>query len=722
VTRFCKKNIAFSLNKHYNILLAVTSLGLGENALTRKRWQVAKPDIARDALAKEFAAREGLPGLAVFLAGRRLQSDEEDLAAFFGVGEPALANPFDFPDMERAAERIEAALAQGEKIAVYGDYDCDGITATALLISYLRTKTEQVRAYIPDRQNEGFGLSMCGVDALHEDGFTLIITVDNGIAACKEIEHANALGMTVVVTDHHEPGETLPAAYAIVNPKRHDCTLEYKHFAGVSVAFHLICALECCDAAELDDCYTDLVALGTIADIVPLTNANRTLVQAGLRRLNHAPRVGITALRRCAGLHGDEISSGNIAFQFAPRINAAGRVGNAEKALALLLATNAQEAEEHAVYLQSCNEERQTLERGIYKEVLRTLEENPARRYDRVVVAAGKNWHEGVLGIVAARLLETLGKPCILLCVKDGIAKGSGRSLPGFHLFDAITRSEALMTKYGGHECAAGLTMAAQFVDLFREEINAYAAKQEMPFAVQTIDATLNPAKISLPLVDALRLLEPFGAGNPQPVFALRGMFLLGAAPVSQGKHMRLHIQKAEVKLTAMCFGCTPQDFIFLPGDEIDLAVVPEENNYMGKRDVSLYVQNMKFSALPNEVILQAGRRVAQVLRRDALPPHEKRLLCPTRDDAASMYRILRQNAGKQLVPERFFLLLGNAFLQTADIYAYAKIWLALHVLCEARLAAESANGAFSLAENPVKTDLQQTATMRFLSEASPGQ
>ena len=712
--------------------------------MIRKRWMLRGGQAENRALALSLSQEEGLPPFASMMAlGRGIAPEE--LTGFLGLAEEPLCNPYDLPDMELAAERVERALALGEHITVFGDYDADGVTATALLYHYLSARTERVDYALPDRRKEGYGLSMAAVDRLAEGGTGLLITVDNGVSALREIAHAKALGIDTVVTDHHQVGGALPECAAVVNPHRDDCDLPFKEYTGVGLAFLLVCALEGCEPEELLPAYGELVALGTVADVAPLLGDNRGFARAGLATLNEGPSVGAAALLRVAKSTRRPLGTSALSFTLAPRINAAGRMGLAGEALELLLCGDEAKAERLAQQLDLYNEERQQTEQEILRQALAWLELRPLIQRDRVLVFAGEGWHEGVIGIVASRMVERFGKPCLMIATNGEAAKGSGRSLPGFHLFEAIHASAHLMQKYGGHELAAGFSLPSDCVEQFREEINAYAAQTDMPFPLLQLDAKLNPGRISPDLADELALLEPFGQGNPQPVFALTGLTLVAATPLSENKHQRLTLEPAptnpsalpgtpgnDARVTVMAFHTAKEDFLFAPGDAMDLAVTVEANEYMGQRGVTLIVKGMKFAALPNEALLQAERLVEAALRRETKHPsalrddgaphnhpapagaplHRGELgnLLPSREDGALVFRLLKK-AGTPLPPERFFLSAG---LKEAP--EMARLWLAAEVLRELGVLEVDAQGRYCLAPAGEKAEWEKSELVRFLS------
>ncbi|MDR2686227.1 MAG: single-stranded-DNA-specific exonuclease RecJ, partial [Oscillospiraceae bacterium] len=595
----------------------------------------------------------------------------------------------------------------GEQVTVFGDYDADGVSATALAYHYLSSRTERVDYYLPDRHKEGYGLSMAAVDRLSERGTKLLLTVDNGVSALREIAHARALGIDTVVTDHHQVGGALPECAAVVNPHRTDCDLPFKEYTGVGLAFLLVCALEGCEPEELLPAYGELVALGTVADVAPLLGDNRAFARAGLAILNENPSVGLAALLRVARSARRPLGTSALSFTLAPRVNAAGRMGLAEEALALLSCGDEAQAERLAQQLDLYNEERQQAEQEILQQGLAWLELRPERQCDRVLVFAGEGWHDGVIGIVASRMTERFGKPCIMVTTNGEAAKGSGRSLPGFHLFEAIHACAHLMQKYGGHELAAGFSLPSESVERFRMEINEYAAKMDMPFPALQLDAKLNPSRISPALADELALLEPFGQGNPQPVFALQGLTLVAATPLSENRHLRLTLEQDGARVTAMAFHTCKEDFLFVPGDLMDLAVTVEASEYMGQRGVTLIVKGMKFAALQNEALLQAQRIVECALRREM--PEEPSALPPSREDGALVFRVLKK-AGAPLPPERFFLAAG-----AREANDMARLWLAAEALRELGVLEVDAQARYCLAPQGEKADWDSAGLVQFL-------
>lgn len=438
-----------------------------------KSWSVAQLNKeAAQSLAKDFS----LPPVAAMLLQIRGVEQPEEVMQFLG-DDADFSDPFLMADMDKAVARIEKAIEGFEKICVYGDYDADGVTSTALLYSYLEGRGADVSYYIPSREAEGYGMNMAAVEKMREQGVQLIITVDNGISAADEIAYANTLGIDTVVTDHHKPPETLPDACALVDPHRADCESPCKELCGVGVAFKLVMALEDGDL-DIDGLlfqYADLAALGTIGDVVPLTGENRIFVKCGLSLLRDSSREGICAMLEDAAITPSKLSAGKVAFTLVPRINACGRLALSQKSVQLLLTNDKELAQETAQELGRDNAERQQIERDILKTIEEELTRSPAIRRDRVIVVDGEGWHPGVIGIVAARIKELYGKPALVLSRDGDTAKGSGRSIKGFSLIDAVSACSEYLAYFGGHPMAAGLTMPSGQIGAFRAAINEYA-------------------------------------------------------------------------------------------------------------------------------------------------------------------------------------------------------------------------------------------------------
>ena len=549
---------------------------------------------------------QGIPALlADILAARGFGADH--VAALL-TDDGSLEDPFLLPDMQIAVDRIEKAIESGEKIAVYGDYDCDGVTSTVILYSYLQSMGADVCYYIPDRLDEGFGMNRGAVDHLHEQGVTLIITVDNGTSALDEVAYAGELGMDVVVTDHHIPGPELPKAVAVVNPHRPDY-VGFNQLCGAGVALKLTAALDGGSYEMVLESFAPLAAIGTIGDVVPLVGENRTLVRRGMQLMPMSESAGLQALITAAGLNGGELTAGKIAFGLCPRINAAGRMGDARLAAKLLLSEEEDEAAEMAEQLCLLNQNRRDQEEEILRAVEQQIEQNPELLLDRVLVLSAPGLNHGVVGIVASRVLTLYGKPCFILSEEGELAVGSGRSIGNFGLFDAVYACRQLLERYGGHKLAAGLTLKTENIPAFREAINRYAAAEfdRMPVVQTVIDRRLRAADIELSSVELLECLEPFGEGNPQPVFLMRDCMVEGVTPLSGGKHIKLRVAFEGRSVFVLCFRMTPEQFIYPKGSMIDLLVCLEVNTFRDTKSISIRMRDIRPSGFEEKKNLNAA-------------------------------------------------------------------------------------------------------------------
>ena len=675
-----------------------------------RKWEVRPLDKER---AAAFAQTYGVPFFLAMLMNIRGLDDAAHLREFLGEGEP-LSDPFLLKDMDKAAARITRAVDNMEKIAVYGDYDADGVTSTAMLYSYLETRGADVIFYIPQREGEGYGMNMGAVEYLKEQGVSLIVTVDNGISSVQEVARANELGIDVVVTDHHRPQEILPDAVAVVDAYRSDDTSPYKHFSGVGIAFKLLMALEdgAGDVEDLLEAYSDLAAIGTIGDIVPLTGENRTLIRAGLERLSQSDRPGVQALLENAGIAGKALTSTNVSFTLVPRINATGRMGAPERAVRLLISGYEEEAEVLSEEICADNEERRRVEAEIAEAAFADIE---AKGYmkDRVVVVDGENWHHGVIGIVASRVTERCGKPCMIISRGETEAKGSGRSIEGFSLFEAICACGDLLIKFGGHPMAAGITLKPENIEAFRKRINQYAAEHfpQMPTQTVTLDCKLNPAALSVSMAQSLTQLEPFGNGNPQPVFGLFNMELSNVTPVGGGGHLRLTLEKNGAVITAMRFNTKPEELPYHIGDKIDLAVQLEAREFRGQPSLTVIVRDMKFAAFNTEKNIVSLASFEKWQRGEVLSAEDKNRLYPDRACLAAIYRALRTVNGKETDQVRFVSQFGKDM--TLGLFKTALLVFEERGLVHSEIADDTFTA--TLIETSGKTDITRSPVLLAL-------
>ncbi len=673
----------------------------------RKKWMTASYD--KD-IAAEIAERHSLNPVAALLAVIRGLKTDEEIEDFFDPNPFFTLDPFSMPDMDKAVERITKAIDSFECIAVFGDFDADGVTSTALLYTYFETKGANVLWYIPDRHTEGYGLTVEAVEKLYDMGVKLIVTVDNGVSAHDAADRAYELGMELVITDHHKVPETLPRAEAVVDLHRPDCDCEFKELSGVGVAFKLACAMELEDDSIVVEDFSDLAAIGTISDVVELKGENRAIVKAGLRSINNRSRAGINELLEVAGAGKKYMDAVSVAFTVSPRINAAGRMGSANRALELLLSEDSYSAASLAEDINEANQQRQSIEADILMQVEKQLSDNPVIRYSPIVVADGKGWHSGVIGIVAARIAEKYSKPCIIISRnEDGTARGSGRSIEGFSLYNAIKNSEHLLNHFGGHTLAAGLELNEENIDIFRREINDYAVKEDMPYQVQNIDLKLNPQHISLDILEAISSLEPFGAGNPQPVFGLYGMTIEDVKPLSNGRHMKITVKKGDTRIFALCFGMSENSFFYNVGDVVDLAVNLERNEYMGSVRIGVHVRNIRPTGSDDVEVIEGLRLFDRVMLGADLTPEQANIAFPDRGLCAQVYKQIKMKGSWNLDYE--LLCLRSGF-EPGRICAVAS---AVEVMVQTGVLKRSYLGNIVVNEESPKVNLEDAPLMKHI-------
>ncbi len=680
-----------------------------------KQWNICTPR-TEDCRAMVDAGIPPLP--AVVLCARGLDTPEK-AQAFLDDREALLHDPFLLKDMDRAVARIDQALNQHETIAVYGDYDVDGITSTCLLTDYLRRRGASVIPYIPDRIEEGYGLSDQAVEQLHKQGVTLIITVDCGITAVTETLRAKELGMDVVITDHHECKENLPDAVAVVNPHRLDCTYPFPYLAGVGVAFKLVLALGGAERQrELLAEYADLTAIGTVADVMQLTGENRVIVRLGLETLAHTRRPGLRALIRESGADGKPLTATTIGYTLAPRINASGRMGCASLAGELLLTQDPARAEELARELCALNRERQTIEGDIYAECVARLDRSGGSH--SVIVLASEGWHQGVVGIVASRLAEKYSCPAFMICLQDGKGKGSCRSFGGFNLFASLEQCAELLEDFGGHELAAGFTINESNIPAFRSKMEHAVLDRtggaEMVSVLQ-VDARIgSPDLLTQEGVEALALLEPFGAGNPKPVFVMSGVTVQSLFEVGGGRHLKLRLRHQGVLFDAIFFSASAAALELAPGCRVDVAFTPQINEFRGIRSVQLQLCDLQ----PAPTRAQAERDLFERLQAGAaLSAAEAQSITPTREEFEAVWRYLRHHAA----PEPLEAAPAHLTKHIAKAYhtreAYARTMVCLQVFDERGLIRmeQQTAGRLRIAMRHVegKVDLEESELLRRL-------
>ena len=606
------------------------------NASDGEPWSEQKYAATLAAQQKENALLAGI------LTARGITDPADALTLL--AGEEELSDPGLLTDMQKACERIWQAIDNGETIVVFGDYDVDGVTATALLYQHLKGMGATVKCMLPSREGDGYGLSRNAIQSIHDKGYQLIVTVDNGISAVEEAEFAAELGVDLIITDHHLPPQTLPRAVAVVDPRREDDTSPFKGLCGAGVAFKLCAALDGCPPEEMLDYCGDLAAVGTVADVMPLTGENRTLVKAGLRQLQNTDRPGLEALLEEVGLAGKPVTAENISYAIAPRINAAGRMDSAVAALQLVLCEDPERAEELAHKLNDINIRRQETELQIFKAAQELLEQQPERLEDRVILLWGRDWHPGVIGIVASRLVERTGRPVIVVTVDEhGEGKGSGRSVQGFNLHACIGACADLLIRYGGHAMAAGLSVKEEHLEELRRRLNDWAAREcpvlhTPPLAC---DLSIHLDRVTVESVRRLEQLAPFGAENPTPVFLLQNAVVDGVYPVSDGRHSRLRLRQGSASIYAVWFGMPPEQLPYAMGDVVDAALNLSVYDAPRGAQLSGRIVDLHPAGVGQQLARQAA--LVQALRRGTpLTEEQKTQITPARSDIIAVYRELQ--------------------------------------------------------------------------------
>lgn len=566
--------------------------------MQKKIWEYRNKGLKNEeitAFAKQFNIP---PAVAVILLNRGIKS-EQQIQSYLKKGLDGVHNPFLMNDMQNAVDRILKSVSEHEKITVYGDYDADGVTSTAILYKFLTSIGANAEYYIPDRISEGYGLNIKAINRLAKNGTKLMITVDCGITSVGEVEFAKTQGMSVIITDHHTCKEELPRVEAVLNPKRPDSTYPFDGLAGVGVTFKLILALAVqlgMNSKEVFMQYVDLAAIGTIADVVPLTDENRVIADKGIKAISETKNPGIKALLCVSGAENRPITSTSVAFSVTPRINAAGRLEHAKTAVELLIEEDYDKAFSTATLLDEINRKRQLTEQDILSEAMDQVASFEQEQY--VYVLNHEDWHHGVIGIVASRICDKFYRPCILISSSDGKGKGSGRSIEEMNLFTALSECEDILTAFGGHSQAAGLSIRADKIDEFRNAINAYAKKllenkQLLPKI--KIDCNLSPSSITLAAAKTIEKLEPFGSGNENPIFSASGMKIISVSQMgADGKHLRLCVSNGDYTFNCAGFGMGELCSDLSAGQTVDIAFTMNVNQFRGEENLQLLLKDIR--------------------------------------------------------------------------------------------------------------------------------
>lgn len=711
----------------------------------------SKSDAVAENAVREISSQLGISLTCAAILYNRGATDVESARDFLQIDVSKLHSPFLMKDMDAAADRILRAVNDQQHITVYGDYDVDGVTSVTLAYLYLKSIGAQIDYYIPTREGEGYGLSVSAINTLHEGGTELIITVDTGITAKDETDYARTLGIDTVVTDHHECLSVLPDVCAVVNPHRPDCTYPFSELAGVGVVFKLVCAIEIKrlgadadhDAVVRDICkkYADLASLGTVADVMPLCDENRVIVAMGLKSMSDEPRVGIEALieasanvtnarpvvSRSSAKRQRKIDAGYIGFGIAPRINAAGRISTASRAVELLLSNDYKDAYERAVELCEINIQRQTEENKIAESAYAIVEATHGFDKDKVIVISGDTWHPGIIGIVASRVTEKYGSPTVLISFDgsfDGepsdsdIGKGSGRSIKGLNLAEGLKYCEDCLERYGGHELAAGLSVRRDRIPEFKEKINQYANEclgggelEEHCYA----DTEITLDEANMKLACELAALEPFGVANPTPQFIIRDLKIQSIFSIGGGKHTKLVLTDGRISIHAVCFGVGGFDFKFDRDDRVDIMCKLNINEFRGEKALQLVTVNIRTSEAYIAEMARDEDKYKKIVSGEARADMED---IPTRAEIGHVYRLLREGICEDVMPKADLFAVINKRLQKK--LSYIKVMLTLDILHEIKVCTVSEDDGgvrICVNDNAKKTQLGMSKTFRMITE-----
>ncbi len=693
----------------------------------------------------------GVSEVCAELIYNRGYSCETEAREFLNANIDVLHDPYLMKDMDLAVKRIHEAIGCGEKITVYGDYDVDGVTSVSLAYLYFKSQGAIIDYYIPSRDKEGYGVSVSAINKLSESGTNLIITVDTGITANSEVEYAKSIGIDTVVTDHHECYASIPNAVAVVNPHRHDCDYPFAELAGVGVVFKLVCAYEkyVSDTLSMKECerricdgYLDLVSIGTVADVMPLRDENRFIVSEGIKKIEDTNRVGLSALIETASvsarpatnartkLKKKKINAGFIGFTLAPRINAAGRISSACKAVELLLCDNHDDAMLKARELCEINSQRQIEENKIAEQAYKMIDGSHDFEHDKVIVLDNDSWQQGIIGIVASRITEKYGLPSILISYdgatrgfecNDDLGKGSGRSIKGLNLVEALGYCSELLQRFGGHELAAGLSVRRGDVELFRRKINEYAREKldEDDTKIRyEVDCELKFEQLTMDLAKEIEMLEPFGVSNSTPTFLVKNLEIDRIAPLGAGNHCKIFFGGDGQGLSAVCFGVAASKFDFYKGEHVDILCRVGINEFRGEQTLQLVLQDIRHAEDYKILRDEENQRLAEILGGAKIKCSEN--VVPTRDEIAFIYKLIRYEVGlgRGVMSDRAFDSL--VYEHTKNSINYIKLKLILHILLDMEVISVSELSdniyEFDIIKNAKKTSVENSEVFRMIS------
>ena len=657
----------------------------------------------------------GYAPLAAMVLAARDKHDPRQAHAYLDC-DAQLPDPFRMTDMDLAAGRVGLAMTRGEKIAVFGDYDVDGITATCLLTDFLRSCGVDCVPYIPGRLEEGYGLNPIGIRQLKAEGVSLIVTVDCGITAVEMAQLCKELGMDLVITDHHECKEQLPEAVAVVDPHRPDGGYPHKNLSGVGIAFKLACAL-CGSQEEVLSRYADMVCLGTVADVMPLQGENRVFVTRGLEALRHTTRPGLAALMQQSGCDPEHVSASSVGYMLAPRINAAGRMGQIELAIELFLTQDPERGEYVAKALCELNKQRQSVEQEIYRQAVEML---PEGEIPEAIVLAEESWHQGVVGIVASRIAEEYCCPTFLICLDGDHGKASSRSYGGFNLFTSLSCLSELLESYGGHELAAGFTIHKDQIPAFREQICLLAEHYysgDQPRTMLEADCAVKPELLTVHNIDSLEVLEPCGNGCPKPLFVMEKLIIERITPVGGGRHLRLRLRQGRYGFNAIYFSATAESASITQGETVDVAFMAQVNEFRGERSVQMNVMDIRPSCAA-ECSWQTQNY--QKLCSDCISPEEAAALLPDRAMLGTVWRFLAGD-GRQEIRETPMCLLRKLVRWSGSPMGLEQLLTCLDIFADVGLISlqrQHKNLTIRLLPRQDKADLNTSRTMQRLIAA----
>ena len=719
-----------------------------------KNWILKSSDTSESLSAvKEIAEELGINPIIAKLLYTRGYTDVESAKSFIYMESEMLSSPFLMKDMDLGVQRVVSAIKNGEKITVYGDYDVDGVTSVCTIYLYLKSKGANIDYYIPNRAGEGYGVSCAAIDSINENGTKLIITVDTGITANEEVEYAKGLGIDVIVTDHHECRSELPGAVAVINPHRPDCQYPFKELAGVGVVFKFVCACEeyltnksrSEVAIKIFSEYADFVAIGTIADVMPIKSENRIIVSYGLKMIENTNRIGLAALIEASYAKNDaqrndrrrkkaKITSGYIGYTIAPRINAAGRIKTASMAVELFLSESKQEAMIIAEELCKTNKERQNEENNIMQEAYEMIEQYDVEN-NPVIVLDSDHWHHGVIGIVSSRITEKYCRPSILVSFEgndssvpydENVGKGSGRSVKGMNLVDALCYCSEHLVKFGGHELAAGLSVKRSELSTFRSLINEYAknnlSENDM-VPTMDVDSVIQFGDISLSLAESLQILEPYGVGNPIPIFAIKGINVNEITGISEGKHTKLIFGDGKYTVSGMYFSNSPDSLNVYVGDKVDILFSIDINEWGGRKNVQLIIKDIKPASSQKNVFNTEKERFEQIKSGDTLRENED--IIPSREDFATVYKFFLSNlrSGVNKLTHRDIIYKIN-HINPAKKIGYIKLKFIIMVMKELNIVTlsepEDEVYIFNIHYTSNKADLDKSNLLRRLRSQLP--